>query len=103
MARNAIGLGTVPAGEEAATQGGTGDYAQLAFWQCQRFMDLLRRTVGSEPEGAELRVRRSGPDFDTYLEVAVEFDDTNRAARAYAIRCDREAPTRWDQGAGAAL
>jgi hypothetical protein len=37
----------------------------------------------------------SGNEF----EVVVEYDDENRGERAYAIRCDREAPTRWDQGA----
>ena len=75
------------------------DYGGRAFWQCRRFIDLLRHTVGAEPEGAKLRVRRSGPDFNPYVEVVVEFDDTNDAARAYANRCDREAPTRWDRTA----
>ena len=58
---------------------------------------------GPSTGGAKLRVRRSGRDFDPYLEVVVEFDDANQAARAYANRCDREAPTRWDQTAGTAL
>lgn len=101
MALDLIALGTVPAGEAAAAASEI-DYAARAFWQCRRFIDLLRQTVGAEPEGASLRVRRSGPDFDPYLEVVVEFDDANRAARAYAIRCDREAPTRWGEPAGTA-
>lgn len=84
-------LGPVPAGEAPASVGESG-YAERAFLQCQRFIDLLRRTIGPEPEGAKLRVRRSSS-----LEVVVEYDDENRGARAYAIRCDREAPTRWDQ------
>jgi hypothetical protein len=33
----------------------------------------------------------------------MEFDDGNDAARAYASRCDREAPTRWDRTAEKAL
>jgi hypothetical protein len=36
------------------------------------------------------------PDFNPYLEVAVEFDDEISRARL-ANRCDREAPTRWDR------
>src|SRR2546422_2799469 len=101
MALALIALGTVPAGESPAA-GSEIDYVGRAFWQCRRFIDLLRHTVGAEPEGAKLRVRRSGPDFDPYLEVVVEFDDANPAARAYANRCDREAPTRWDRTAGTA-
>src|SRR5256885_6126897 len=102
MALNLIALGTVPAGEAPAAASEI-DYVGRAFWQCRRFIDLLRHTVGAEPEGAKLRIRRSGPDFDPYLEVVVEFDDANHAARAYAIRADREAPTRWDQTAETAL
>ena len=102
MALDLIALGTVPAGEPPAAAGEI-DYVGRAFWQCRRFIDLLRQTVGAEPEGAKLRVRRSGPDFDPFLEVVVEFDVANHAARAYAIRCDREAPTRWDRTAGTTL
>ena len=96
MAFDLIALGTVPSGEVPAS-GSEIDYVGRAFLQCRRFIDLLRHTVGAEPEGAKLRVRRSGPDFNPYLEVVVEFDDANHAARAYANRCGREAPTRWDQ------
>src|SRR2546425_7656378 len=101
MAPTITAGGGVPAGEAPAIAS-EGDYAGRAFLQCRRFIDLLRHTVGSEPEGAKLRVRRSGPDFSPYIEVVVEFDDANDATRAYANRCDREAPTRWDRTAGAA-
>lgn len=96
MAHDLIALGQVPAGEAPASVGERG-YAERALLQCQRFIDLLRRTIGPEPEGAKLRVRRSGNELDPYLEVVVEYDVETRGARAYAIRCDREAPTRWDQ------
>ncbi|PYN34652.1 MAG: hypothetical protein DME01_14320 [Candidatus Rokuibacteriota bacterium] len=102
MAFDLIALGTVPAGEAPAA-GSEIDYVGRAFWQCRRFIDLLRHTLGAEPEGAKLQVRRSGPDFNPYIEVVVEFDDANDAARAYANRCDREAPTRWDRTAEIAL
>src|SRR2546421_11733195 len=98
MPLDVIALGTVPAREAAAAASET-DYAGRAFSQCRRFIDLLRHTFGAEPEGAKLRVRRTGPDFDPYLEVVAEFDEANPAARAYANRCDREAPTRWDRTA----
>src|SRR5439155_23834223 len=98
MALDIVALGTVPAGEAPAAASEI-DYVGRAFWQCRRCIDLVRHTLGGEPEGAKLRVRRTGPDFDPYLEVVVEFDEANPAARAYANRCDREAPTRWDQTA----
>ena len=101
MALDIVALGTVPAGEAPATASEI-DYVGRAFWQCRRFIDLLRHTLGAEPEGAKLRVRRTGPDFDPYLEVVVEFDEANPAARVYAKRCDRDAPTRWDRTAGTA-
>jgi hypothetical protein len=102
MALDLLALGTVPAGE-APTAASEVDYGGRAFWQCRRFIALLRHSVGAEPDGAKLRVRRSGPDFNPYVEVVVEFDDGNDAARAYAGRCDREAPTRWNRTAEKAL
>jgi hypothetical protein len=86
-------LGPTPAGESAVRPGDSG-YAEIAFLECRRHIALLRRAIGLEPEGACLRVRRS-EDIELYLDVAVEYDDENPVARAYAIRCDREGPTRW--------
>jgi len=65
------------------------------FRNCE-FPTEADRTIGPEPDGARLRIRRSEPDLGSYLEVVVEYDDENIVARAYAIRCDREAPTRWE-------
>jgi hypothetical protein len=50
----------------------------------------------SRAEGARLAIGRSEPALGSYLEVVVEYDDENTLARAYAIRCDREAPTTWE-------
>jgi hypothetical protein len=92
---NALALGPVPV-QEAPARPGDSDYSARAFAQCQRFIALLRHTVGPEPAGARLGVRRSEQDFDPYVEVVVRFDDADDAAREYATRCDRDAPTRWD-------
>ena len=92
-----IALGTVPAGEEPASVSES-NYTERAFLQCQRFIALLRRAISVEPVGAWLKVRRSGEDFAPYLEVVVEYETANPTARAYAIRCDREAPRHWDSG-----
>jgi hypothetical protein len=94
MAYDVIPLGTVPSHESSAEIGRTG-YAEIAFLQCRRFIGLLRDVIGLEPEGARLRVRRSEQAFDPYIDVVVEYDDENNAARAYAMRCERDAPKRW--------
>ena len=88
-------MGAVPVRESFAQVGETA-YAERALLECQRYMALLRQAIGPEPEGARLHIRRSGLDSGRYLEVVVEYDDENVVARAYAIRCDREAPTRWE-------
>ena len=102
MAQNAIPLGPVPARESSA-QAGESDYEARAFVECRRHVALLQRVIGPEPDGARLRVRRSERDCDPYLDVVVEYDDGNAVARAYAIRCDREAPTRWEEGPASKL
>jgi hypothetical protein len=55
----------------------------------------LRLVIGPEPDGARLRVRRPDTDFDPYIDVVVEYDDQNAVASDYALRCERDAPTRW--------
>jgi len=99
MAHDVIPLGAVPSGESAAQVGESG-YAEVAFLQCTRYIALLRHTGGPEDAGARLRIRRAEADVDPYLDVVVEYDAENSVARAYAIRCDREAPPRWESATG---
>lgn len=99
MARDVITLRPVPAGEPCARVGDSG-YAEIAFLQCRRYIALLRLAIGPEPDGARLRVRRSDTDFDPYIDVVVEYDDQNPAASDYALRCERDAPTRWRESLG---
>jgi hypothetical protein len=95
MAWGVISLGAVPAREPFTRADEAGD-ADRALSECQRYVALLRHAIGPEPQGAQLQIRRSEPDRGSYLEVVVEYDDGNTVARAYAIRCDREAPTTWE-------
>ena len=91
MTEGVMALGAVPARESAAQVGEVG-YADRAFVECQRYVALLRSRAR----------RRTAPhpalraDLGSYLEVVVEYDEEDNVARAYAIRCDREAPTRWE-------
>ena len=94
MASDVITLRPVPAAESPAQVGDSG-YAGIAFLQCRRYIAVLRREIGPEPDGARLRVRRSGIDVDPYIDVVVEYDDQKPAAVDYAHRCERDAPIRW--------
>ena len=100
MARDVITLRPVPAAESPAQVGDSG-YAEIAFLQCRRYIAVLRREIGPEPDGARLRVRRSGIDVDPYIDVVVEYDDQKPAAVDYAHRCERDAPIRWEAEAPA--
>jgi hypothetical protein len=50
----------------------------------------LHRTAspkfGPEPDGAHVRVKRNEHDLGTYMDIVIEFDGTNEAAREYAIK-----------------
>ena len=92
MTECVISLGAVPARESYARLGETG-YAERAFEECRRYEALEEASDGAT---ALARIRRSAPDLGSYLELVVEYDDENVIARAYAIRCDREAPTSWE-------
>ena len=96
MALGLITLTPAPAAERAA-QVGDADYAGVAFRQCRRYIALLRTAIGLEPGGARLRVRRSAVEFEPCIDVVIEYDDQDAAAAAYALRCEREAPTRWPE------
>ena len=86
-----------PAAESCARVGDSG-YAEIAFSECERYIALLRRSIGLEPDGARLRIRRTDSELDPSIDVVVEYDDRNAAASHYAIRCERDAPTRWREG-----
>src|SRR5438094_9301453 len=100
MAHDVIPLGAVPSGESAAQVGESG-YAEVAFLQCTRYIALLRHTVGPEPAGARLRIRRAEAGVDPYLDVVGEYGAENITARADAIRCQRAGPPRRESATGA--
>ena len=57
----------------------------------------LSRLANPRPKSARPATWSARPwSAGDYLEVVVEYDNENNVAHAYAIRCDREAPTRWE-------
>ena len=93
--RNYFCIGASPSEEDCAQVGQPG-YRKQALAECQRFIQLIRDTFGSEPEGAELAIKSFDHDFGVYYEVVCWFDIENQAAREYASRCDSDAPTTWE-------
>ena len=100
--RDLIDLGSAPSEEECVQVNKEGNYHKAMREECLRFIDLLRRTFGPEPEGARLSVKSNPHDFGTYFSTVCYFEDDNEAARKYAFRCEAETPARWDQPASAA-
>ena len=88
-------IGATPSEEDCA-QVGTPDYHRKAIAECYRFIQLIRDTLGPEPEGAELRIKAFEHDFGTYHEVVCWFETDNEAAREYAVRCENDAPATWE-------
>lgn len=90
-----IEIGPAPADEDCA-QVGRPDYWQRAHDECTRFIDLIRKTVGTEPAGAKLDVKGNRHDLGTYYEVVVWYDRYLEPAIDYAFRVEADAPTRWE-------
>jgi len=93
--RDCLELGPTPCNENCA-QVGIESYHVIAKQECQRYIDLIRKVVGPEPEGARLRIKSNPHDFGTYYEVACYFDDTNETAIDYAYHCEANLPANWE-------
>jgi hypothetical protein len=100
--RDYFSIGQTPSQEDCA-QVGEPDYRRKALAECQRFIELIRATLGPEPEGAELAIKSFPHDFGTYYEVVIWFEPDDDAAVAYAVRCEDDAPRSWTNLANTSL
>jgi len=91
-------IGAAPP-EESCAQVGSDGYMARARRECQAYINLLRRVVGPEPEGAQLRIRSDQHDLGTYLSVACYYDPAIEATIDYAFRCEGHGPQEWDEEA----
>jgi hypothetical protein len=87
-------LGPTPPNENCA-QVGDPFYHEQATEQCQRYVDLIRKKCGPEPEGARLALYWQSHDYGRYVEVVVHFDPSNEAAADYAYMVEAEGPADW--------
>ena len=60
MARDYIDIGASPSDEDCV-QVGSPDYERRAREECNRFIALIRKTLGEEPEGVRPRAWRRPP------------------------------------------
>ena len=72
------------------------DYLPAMREECKRFIDLLRKVHGPEPEGARLRIKRNPHDFGPYLDVVCEFDEAFPESLEYALKLEGNLPETWD-------
>jgi hypothetical protein len=95
--RSYISIGPVPCDEDCA-QVGQENYREQAIKECERFIELLRKTFGDEPGGARLAIKWFDHDFGSYCEVVCWYDTKDEKARDYAFRCENEMPLTWEGG-----
>ena len=91
-----INIGPAPAEEDCAQVGDDDDYYVKAKIECRKFIELIRKELGPEPEGAKLVVKSFPHDFGNYCEVVCRYDVENEKAVEYAFKCEADAPTTWE-------
>ena len=91
-----ISISCTPYAEDCV-QVGEENYAKRAKEECRRFLKLIRKKLGPEPEGAQLKIRGFPHDFGTYYEVACEYNDFEFPQSIdYAYACESDGPQTWD-------
>ena len=93
--RDFVELGSTPCEEDCVQVDPEKDYLGSMREECLQFMDLIRKKLGPEPEGARLGIKRNPHDFGPYLDVVCYYDDEDEAARRYAHLCEAQAPRTW--------
>jgi len=93
-----IEIGSSPCDEDCA-QLGSDNYYEQSHKECKAFINQLRRQFGDEPDGAKLRIKSNNHDFGTYYEVVCYFEEDNKKAIDYALKCEGKTPANWDEEA----
>ena len=88
-------VGSGPAEEQCAQVGSEG-YHWRAWHECRALIGQLRRAFGPEPPACRLSIKQNPHDSGAYLSVNCAFPAGDERGAAYASRCERELPKRWD-------
>lgn len=92
--RDYLMISSSPA-EEDCVQVGEDNYRRNALRECMAFKKALCKKLGEPPKGAELAIKAFPHDFGTYHEVVCYFDDNNKEAFEYALKCESDFPMTW--------
>jgi hypothetical protein len=93
--RDYVCLGCSPV-DEKCVQVGEDNYSEKAKKECRKFINLIKRKFGEEPDGACLTVGSFPHDFGTYFQVICSFDDQNTKASDYAFNIEDYLPQTWN-------
>ena len=99
MAKDYISIGGSPCDEQCVQVEPTGAYVGPMRDECKRFLELIRKVLGKEPDGAYLSVKGFPHDFGTYYEVVVKYDEDDETATKFAYGIENNSPTKWDNEA----
>lgn len=91
--RDYINIGSTPC-EESCEQVPYKDPGK-AKRECLQYIEAIRKKLGNEPQGAQLKIKSFEHDFGTYHEVVCYFDDTLEESQEYAFKCEGESPATW--------
>lgn len=94
--RDCIYIGSTPCDEPCQQVGMPSYDAKLARKECYAFIGQLRRLLGKEPDGAELRIKTESHDFGSYPEVVCYYDNDKPASVEYAFAAESNSPLNWD-------
>lgn len=93
--KSEVSLGSSPANESCAQVGEEG-YDARAREECARYIELVRKKMGPEPEGARLAKKWCPHDFNGgYWDVVCYYEDGNDTAATYAFACEANSPESW--------
>jgi hypothetical protein len=94
MAADFLYIGSSPTDEDCA-QVGAPDYYSQGRAECLGLIAALRKKLGKEPAEAKLFIKREEQDFGAYLEVCCAYDNENKEALDYALKCESDCPSTW--------
>jgi len=94
--RDYIDIGSAPYDEHCVQVQPGVDYLPAMREECKRFIKRIREVHGDEPDSAELAIKSNPHDFGTYLAVVCYYWEDDEEALAYAIKCQDEMPSRWE-------
>jgi hypothetical protein len=89
-------LGSAHADEGHAQIGET-DYRSRAMRECRAYIKAIRKKIGPEPDEARLHVKAFLLPFGTHYETVCTYDPTNQSASEYALKCEAECPSTWNE------